>query len=44
MGYQIGGFTVFVPRSAIEPLDMSVEDAMRFTLTAGVSGSKAQPA
>lgn len=44
MGYQIGGFTVFVPKSAIEPLDMSVEDAMRFTLTAGISGSKTQPA
>ena len=44
MGYQIGGFTVFVPRTAVEPLDMSVEDAMRFTLTAGVSGGKASPA
>ena len=44
MGYQIGGFTVFVPPSLIEPLDMSVEDAMRFTLTAGVSGGKAAPA
>jgi uncharacterized membrane protein len=44
MGYQIGGFTVFVPRSAVEPLDMSVEDAMRFTLTAGVSGGKELPA
>ena len=43
MGYQIGGFTVFVPRSAVEPLDMSVEDAMRFTLTAGVSGGKELP-
>jgi uncharacterized membrane protein len=40
MGYQIGGFTVFVPRSVLEPLDMSVEDAMRFTLTAGLSGAK----
>jgi uncharacterized membrane protein len=44
MGYQIGGFTVFVPRTAVEPLDMSVEDAMRFTLTAGVSGGKELPA
>jgi uncharacterized membrane protein len=42
MSYQIGGFTVFVPRSAIEALDMSVEDAMRFTLTAGISRGKAQ--
>ena len=44
MSYQIGGFTVFVPESSLEPLDMSVEDAMRFTLTAGVSGGKAEPA
>lgn len=43
MGYQIGGFTVFVPRSLVEPLDMSVEDAMRFTLTAGLSRGKAAP-
>jgi uncharacterized membrane protein len=41
MSYQVGGYTVFLPKSQIEPLDMSVEDAMRFTLTAGVSGSKA---
>ncbi len=44
MSYQIGGFTVFVPKAALEPLDMSVEDAMRFTLTAGVSGGKAETA
>jgi uncharacterized membrane protein len=44
MGYQIGGFTVFVPQSALEPLDRSVEDAMRFVLTAGLSGGKARPA
>jgi len=28
---------VLVPRSATRPLDMSMEDAMRFTLTAGVT-------
>ena len=44
MSYQIGGFTVFVPESSLEPLEMSVEDAMRFTLTAGVSGGKAETA
>jgi len=41
MSYQIGGYTVFLPKSLLEPLDMSIEDAMRFTLTAGVSGGKA---
>jgi uncharacterized membrane protein len=40
MSYGIGGFAVLVPRSATRPLDMSMEDAMRFTLTAGVTGSQ----
>jgi uncharacterized membrane protein len=39
MGYQIGGFTVYMPRSKVTPIGMSVEDAMRFTLTAGMSSS-----
>ena len=38
MSYQIGGYTAYLPRSLIEPIDMTVEDAMRFTLTAGMSG------
>jgi uncharacterized membrane protein len=37
LSYQIGGYMVLVPRSAVEPVDMSLEDAMRLTLTAGVS-------
>jgi len=37
MSYGIGGFAVLVPRSATRPLNMSLEDAMRFTLTAGVT-------
>jgi len=40
MSYQIGGYTVYLSKSLLEPLEMSVEDAMRFTLTAGVSGGK----
>ena len=39
LSYMIGGYTVLLPRSAIRPLDMSMEEAMRFTLTAGVAGS-----
>ena len=39
MSYQIGGFTTMVPRSAVEPIDMSMEDAMRFAVTAGMSGT-----
>lgn len=39
MSYQIGGYTIYIPRSEIVPLDMSVEDAMRRILTAGLSKS-----
>ncbi len=39
MSYGIGGFAVLVPRKATRPLNMSMEDAMRFTLTAGVTGA-----
>lgn len=38
MSYQIGGYTVYVPRSRITPVDMTLEAAMRFALTAGVAG------
>lgn len=37
MSYQIGGYTVLLPRSYLTPLDMSMEDAMRFLITAGMS-------
>lgn len=42
MSYQIGGFTVFLPRSSVQPIEMTIEDAMRYTLTAGMSGPKAE--
>ncbi|HXV39535.1 MAG TPA: DUF502 domain-containing protein [Steroidobacteraceae bacterium] len=38
MSYQIGGYTVLLPRERIAPLDMSVETAMRLVLTGGLSG------
>jgi uncharacterized membrane protein len=37
MSYQVGGYTVLVPRASVQPVDMSFEEAMRFTLTAGLS-------
>ncbi len=37
MSYQIGGFTVMLPRSAVHPMDMSMREAMTFVLTAGVA-------
>ncbi|MFO8152824.1 DUF502 domain-containing protein [Thioalkalivibrio sp.] len=40
MSYQIGGYTLMLPREQLQPLHMSLEDAMRYTLTAGVSARK----
>lgn len=37
MSYQLGGFTMIMPLSSIRDLDMSVEEALRFCVTAGVS-------
>ena len=39
LSYMIGGYAVLVPRSAVRPIDMNLEEAMRFTLTAGVTGA-----
>ena len=36
MSYQIGGYTVYLPRSQVEPTDLSVEAAMRIVLTGGL--------
>jgi uncharacterized membrane protein len=38
MSYQIGGYTLYLPRRCLTPLDMPVEDAMRMVLTGGLSG------
>lgn len=40
MGYMIGGYTVFVPRSWTETLDMSVEEAMRSSLIAWMASNR----
>lgn len=40
MSYQLGGFTCMVSKSLIEPIDMSVEEAMRFAVTAGMSADE----
>ncbi len=34
MGYMIGGYTVFVPVEWVQPIEMSVEEAMRSSLIA----------
>jgi len=38
MSYQIGGYTLMLPESKIKPLNISVQDAMRYVLTAGMTG------
>jgi uncharacterized membrane protein len=37
MSYQLGGFTVMVPRDRIEAVDLKVDEALKFVLTAAVS-------
>ena len=40
MSYQIGGYTLFMPREQAVPVDMSREDAMKFILTAGLKSAR----
>jgi uncharacterized membrane protein len=42
LSYMIGGYTVLMPRQAVRPLNMNMEEAMRFTLTAGITGVEPQ--
>lgn len=42
MSYGIGGYTVYLPKSQVEPLDMSLEDAMRLALIGGVAKEKSK--
>lgn len=39
MSYQIGGYTLFMPRDQAVPVDMSREEAMKFILTAGLKSA-----
>jgi len=38
MSYMIGGFTLLIPKQEIKPCAMNMEEAMRFVLTAGITG------
>lgn len=42
MSYQAGGYSIFIPKKHVEPLDMSIEEATRFVMTAGMSGRKSK--
>jgi hypothetical protein len=40
IGYQLGGYTVIVPRApSVQKISMPIEKALRFILTAGMSMS-----
>lgn len=39
LSYQIGGYTLYLPRSQVEPVDLGMEEAMRRVLTAELSKS-----
>lgn len=41
MSYMVGGFTLMVPRRNIKPCKMGMDEAMRFVLTAGITGKNA---
>ncbi len=40
MSYQIGGYTLFLPRSCLTPVEMSFEEGMKLVLTGAVSQEK----
>ncbi len=42
MSYMIGGYTVLVPRDQVRPCQMSMDEAMRFALTAGITGKESE--
>ena len=44
MGYMIGGYTVFVPVEWVQPIEMSVEEAMRSSLIAWMARPPVNPA
>lgn len=43
LSYQIGGFTIMMPKSMLKPVPISVEEGMRFVVTAGAPGKNAVP-
>ncbi len=44
MGYNVGGYTIFVPTDWITPIEMSAEEVMRNSLFAWMTNSKEQDA
>jgi uncharacterized membrane protein len=44
MSYQVGGYTLFLARNCLTPLDMPFEQAMRLVLTGAVTKPREDPA
>ena len=44
MSYQIGGYTLFLPRNCLTPLDIPFEQAMRLVLTGAITKQRDDPA
>jgi uncharacterized membrane protein len=44
MSYQIGGYTLYLPRAELEETELSVEEAMRMVLIGGVTTQRLDPA
>lgn len=42
MSYQIGGYTLYLPENALTALDLSIEEALKLTLTGGAGISVAE--
>ena len=36
VSYDLGGYKLLVPRAAVKAIDMPMEQAMRFVMTAGI--------
>lgn len=43
LSYQIAGYTIFVPREWLEPIDLPFEESLRLMLTAAMSRRKIRP-
>ena len=40
MSYQLGGFMLIVPKKSVQPVDMSMDQALRIAVTAGMATNK----
>ena len=43
LSYQIGGYMALIPRQYLKPVDMKLEEGMRFVVTAGMSRPQEAP-